>query len=227
MDNIISYIINLINCHPTALATVFLGIITVCFVYITGKESQKYRRFKLILKKLDEFYAPLIGYLSVVKNDLGYIKSIKDKNNFTGAFLSYLKPSMPTTINEQWIKDTLWAFASSVLFNSKDKIINEATNFDKIKEIILTKKHLAEKKTNEKMIKYMEYENDLNFLIIKTFLDKFNDLYGNNVNFEEYPDKKNVYGLVSRAKIDNWEEFYKILGNNYDKLIGELHKLSS
>ena len=223
---IIVYIMKWVECHPTALATFILALVTLYFVYTTKKENQKYRQFKLTLKKLDEFYSPLIGQLIQAKHKLNYIKMIKEKDDFITLSLLYIKPILIPNINvEESIKQNLLALLPVYASISENKILNESTNFDKIKEIISIKRHLSETKTKKEMINIDENNNNLNFLLIKCFIDKFNELYNNEIDFEKesYQALKALYNLIGQAMWDNWENFYKILQNDYDKLNSSLY----
>ncbi len=217
---IIVYIMKWVECHPTALATFILALVTLYFIYTTKKENQKYRQFKLILKKIDEFYSPLSAFLFETENKLKYIKSIKNKVDFNGAFLLYLQPqkflNQQTTLDEQ-IEPFLWAISTLPASLTEDKILNEITNFNKIKEIMLIKIHLAETEVIGNKIGIDEYENNLNFLLMRNFIDKFYELYNKNPNLETNSNRKNVYDLISKAKWDNWGNFYRSLQNDYNK----------
>jgi hypothetical protein len=210
----------------TAIATFVLALVTLYFVYATIKENQKYRRFKLSLKKLDEFYSPLIGHLLEAKYKLNYIKMIKEKDDFITLSLLYIKPIPIPNINvEESIKRNLLALLPVHTAISENKILNESTNFNKIKEIISIKRHLVETETKKEMINIDDNKNNLNFLLIKYFIIKFNELYNNGIDFEKesYQTLKVPYNLIDQAMWDNWENFYKILQNDYDKLNSSLY----
>lgn len=213
--------------------TFILAIATICIARATIlalKENQKYRQFELIRKKLDEFYGPLIGYLFETEHRLNSIKSIEKETDFITSSLLYLKPILnvnPAIKIEESIKQNIVALLPAYASISENKILLESTNFDKIKEIVLIKRHFMETETKKEIASFNENKNNLNFLLIKYFINKFNELYNNELDFEKEPYKmyKEPYNLINQAKWDDWENFYKILQSDYDKLDKQLDQL--